>query len=90
MAELSPGERSYDKVLKPPSGQYTVTSLAVFLRISTECVRRHCAALGIEVGRFVRSEPTVQKTYKAKYRWLTAEEAEQIIARHRAIMGRSD
>lgn len=90
MAELLPGEKSHQKMLKPPQGFYTLWDVAKFLRTRTECVRRHCKSLGIALGPFERNEYAVTKTYKNQWRWLTEQEASKIISRHRQLQGRKD
>jgi hypothetical protein len=90
MAELAPGEKSWMKMKKPPAGYFTVKAVANHLRLNTPTILRHCKALGIEVGPFVRDEPCVKKVYKNMYRWLTEEEAARVIERVAAFRGARD
>jgi hypothetical protein len=85
MAELAPGEKSYDKQLRPPPGFHTVTAVFKFsgfpnFRVFHEVLK----TLGIELTLFVRDEKYVKKAYKARFRWLTDEEVKRILA-YRAV-----
>jgi hypothetical protein len=75
--------------LKPPDGCYTINGLRIFLGFgSTKRVHEIIKYLGIELGPFVRDEWYFKKTYKAKYRWITQDEAKRIIARAAEIRTR--
>jgi hypothetical protein len=81
MAELAPGEKSYDKHLRPPPGFHTVTAVRKFSGLRTfKALHDVLAKLGIELMPFVRDEKYVKKTYKARFRWLTDEEAKRVLA----------
>jgi hypothetical protein len=84
MAELAPGERSYNKQLRPPPGFHTVSAVRIFCGMTSQKDKKKfdasLAELGVELSPFVRSESYTHKVYKSRYRWLTDEEAKRIIA----------
>lgn len=89
MAELKDGEKSWQKMIKPKNGEYTLQSLRYFLGIAeSSTLHAHCKALGIELTPYVRKDKYVSKVYKGRYRFLTEEEAGRIIERHRMLQGR--
>jgi hypothetical protein len=88
MAELAPGEKSWEKMLKPGDGHYTWTAIQRHLKIPPRRLYGLCKSLGIEVGPFVRDEPNVKKVYKAKKRWLTEDEVRRIFELYWARRGR--
>lgn len=88
MAELAPGEKSWEKMIKPADGQFLWTALYKHLKITPRQLTGLCKSLGIEVGPFVRDEPSVKKIYRAKKRFLTEIEARKIISLYWARRGR--
>jgi hypothetical protein len=102
MAESSPRGAARDTVrpiarprhkwLPPQPGQYTFTALAKHLRCSHATLRRHCAALGIDVhpGRRNDRYPSgrlQRKRYKRHLRFLTQSEATRLMLRHYELKG---
>jgi hypothetical protein len=89
VAELQPGEKSWQHAIKPIAGHYTLSSIREYLKCPGSRMLAHCKALGIELTPYLRVEAYLQRAYKTKYRHLTAKEAADIIARHRMLQGRS-
>ena len=81
MGELRDGEKSWDHMLKPGVGFYTLYAVRRFLKISGTTARRYCGELDIDLAPFVRNDVR-KKTYKAKLRWLTQDEARRLIEHH--------
>lgn len=88
MAELAPGEKSWEKMIKPADGQYLWTALRDHLGVTAKQLKGLCKSLDIEVGPFVRDEPNVKKVYKARKRFLTEGEVRKILELYWARRGR--
>ena len=70
------------KMLKPGPGYFTLSAVRDRLGCRSRQLHAYCKDLGIELTPFVRNEPYVRKTYRAKYRWLTDDEVKRLIAYH--------
>lgn len=95
MAELKPGEKSYDKTFEPirKAGFCTYWGMMRFLKIphgSHSHLDAHMKALGIVLEPFRRDDGFVTKQYKKHRRPFTEDEAKRIIERHRALQGRDE
>lgn len=90
MAELHDGERSFDHNPAPGEREYTFHQLRKHLRCGTGTLRNIIASLGIHRGPLERKDWYYQKMCKKRLRFITQAEAELIMERYHALMGRKE